>query len=161
MPSSADEVVERVHALKTEQPDLRLVILDTLEMILGDEKSVISEGLRKLKLLADDLNVAIVIGSSSNMKFKQHKRNPFERYADVLLILRKNEQDYMSEIITHEENDAQYDYDDKLRGLVKVDSGSTILVKYPVEIQIRNKEGLLGSAILQYMPQKGVFLNGK
>ena len=37
----------------------------------------------------------------------------------------------------------------------------SILTKYPVEVQVRNKNGLRGTAILQYMSQKGVFVNGK
>jgi len=36
-----------------------------------------------------------------------------------------------------------------------------INVKYPVEVQVRNKEGLVGTAILQYLPQRGVFVNAK
>jgi len=161
LPSSIDNMIDRIRALKTEKAKLRLVILDNLEMITGDDVYLIGEGLRKMKWMANALDVAVIIGSSNNMRFKRHKRNIYERYADTLLLLRKNEKDYAADIITHEKNDARFDYDEKLRGVIKVCTGNSILTKYPVEVQVRNNDGLLGTAILQYMPQKGVFVNGK
>ncbi len=161
LPTSIDGMADRARALKAEKPELRLVVLDSLEMITGDDKGAIGEGLRKLKLMADEQNIAVVTGSLSNMRFRQNKRNPFERYADALLLLRKKEKDYTAEVVTHEKNDPRYDYDEKLRGVVKVCTGSTILVKYPVEVEVRNNDGFLGSAIIQYIPQKGVFVNGE
>lgn len=161
LPASIIDMMDCVKACKEEQPALRLVVLENLELITGDDKIVIADGLKNLKLLADNLGISILIGSSSNIKFKQHKRNHFERYADVLLLLRKNEQNYTTEIVDREIHEAHYDYNEHLRGHIKIKRGGTILVKYPVEVQVRTRDELLGTAILQYLPQKGVFVNGK
>ena len=161
LPMSIDDLMDGMRSLTKEKPELRLFILESLEMITGDDNAVIAESLRKLKRMADELSITVLIGVTSNVKFKQAKRNVFERYADILLILRKNSEAYTTEIISHEKDDARFDYDDSLRGIVKVSAGHTILVTYPVEVQVRTKEGLLGTASLRYMPQKGVFLNGK
>lgn len=161
LPASIDALRDGMRSLIRENPEVRLLIVETLEMITGDDKAVIAESLRKLKLMADELSITVLIGINSNIKFRQAKKNVFERYADILLMLRKNSEAYTTEIISHEENDARFDYDDTLRGIVKVRTGHTILVTYPVEVQVRTKEGLLGTASLRYMPQKGVFINGK
>jgi len=151
-----------MRALTAENPDLRLLIVDSLELITVDDKNSIAEGLKKLRLMTDDLSLVVIVGASANMKFKQNKRNVFERYADVLLTQRKNSKNYVAEIIAHEENGVRFDYDDTMRGIVKVSKGNRLLVSYPVEVQVRTREGgLLGTAILRYMPQKGVFVNAK
>jgi len=161
LPSSIDDMAARIRVLKAEKRNLTLVVLDSLELITGDDKASIVSGLRLLKKLADELSVVIMIGSSSNIRFNRHNRNLFERYADTILILRNNEQNYTSEIIKHDEVDRQYEYDETLRGIIMVNKGTTILVRYPVEVEIRNKDGFQGIASLEYAPQKGVFSDGK
>jgi len=169
---SVKDITERIRKLRMENPDCKLVIIDSLQMISCESSAEISECLRRIKIAAREYNLPIIITSLMiDKKVKKSKRanktiidNPkykiMEKYADVVIFLQCNDTEYSVKLdssrCNNEDDENEYidDYNYKLH------RESPFLIKYEAELMItKNKNGQTGSVFLDYIPQQCKFMD--
>ena len=132
--------------------NISLLIIDSLQNLVPEDKATASECLRTLKETALKLRLPIIITSSINMKKYPRNKNPIAadpnysvitKYSDVVLILRKGECETSLPSIK-ESPSCRYQ--------------NALIAKMKIEITIAQKtNGLTGTLFLDYMPQHGGF----
>lgn len=167
---SVKDVIDRIRKLKIDNPDCKLIIIDSLQMITCESGAEISECLRRLKIAAREYNLPIIITSLITIKkvkktkgvnktiIDDPKYKIMEKYADVVIFLQCDDTQYSVNLdnsrIDHEDDDDECieDYHCKMPG------ESPFLVKFTVELMVtKNKNGSTGSVFLDFIPQQCKF----
>lgn len=150
--ASVQDLIRQVSNLVDRKLNISFLIIDSLQNLVPEDKEKTSECLRTLKAAALNLRLPVIITSSINMKKKRRDNrsivadalyNVITKYADVVLILQKDEYDSSlpSDSVRHACGD-----EDSL--ITKIKTKVTIA---------KNSNGLTGSAFLEYLPQYGGF----
>lgn len=97
-----DQICTKLRKLKSQNPDLDLVVIDCLQMITISAGETVGEISSQLKMLARELEIPIVILSklSSKLELRSNKRpmlsdipasDLIEPYADTILLIYRND----------------------------------------------------------------------
>lgn len=161
--STMDEIVIYGRERKRDHKDTCLLILDSLDTITGENSTAYSEALVRLKHLARELNLPIVVTSSvkTRMRFRRFA-DPgplyalLEKYSDVLM--RITRQDVSSE--THHVDRGGPELSDaENRDQVKPKTKKLTVQKWNINILVlKNKNGPNGNFHLDFLPQLSRFI---
>lgn len=152
--STMEEIFIYSRERKREHWKTCLIILDSLDSIAGENQTIYSEALVKLKQLARELNLPVIVTSAAceRRKMTRFTSGPLfallDKYADVLMVMKRLDMSSNTRFV------------DK-KGLI-VESGenadAVTFDKWNMEISVRkNKNGPNGSFNLDFLPQLSRF----
>jgi len=160
--ATLDEIVIYGRERKRDHDDTCLLILDSLEAISGEDRAAYSAGLVRLKQLARELRLPVIVTSSvkERTRFRRFAgADPFfallEKYSDVLM--RITRRDVSSE--THFADRVGLEFSAAgIRDQVGPGIEKLTLQRWNMEIAVlKNKNGPNGSFKLDFLPQLSRF----
>lgn len=169
---SIGELVRRIMDLKAERQEVKLVVIDSLQMIVSENRGKLSECLKRIKMAAQSMQLSVIITSSINSVRNQKDNGGtmgdpiyqlIEGYSDLLLLLKEHDTNFV--ISSGNNNDGAYrdplSTKGKNRTPAKEDSNvnkSELLTRVRTELIVaKNKKGPTGTLYLDYYPERGRF----
>jgi replicative DNA helicase len=145
--ATLDEIVIYGRERKREHGDTCLLILDSLDSITGEDRASYSEGLVRLKQLARELSVPIIVTSSVKPKER------FRRFAapDPLYTLLEKYSDVLMRITRRDVSENN--------NLKKLIVKKHTVQKWNMDVSVlKNKNGPVGDFHLDFLPQLSRFI---
>ena len=160
--TSVQELIIQVSNFVENNPNISLLIVDSLQNLVPKDTAKISECLRTLKAAALKLRMPIIITSSITMKKGPRDDKPvvadqiynvIKKYSDVVLRLQEFDVSYSIKSIRRTRPS---------KNTVSSDDSSlflnALMTKVKTELIIaKNPNGVTGSVFLDYLPQQGKF----
>lgn len=161
---TASHTISEIKKAKAKHPEVRLIIVDPIYMIIGEDIKRLESCLRRLKRIALRQDVCIICADSFTTQcdsdrdgegINDYKYTIFEKYSDLLISMLRQKDDYILEI-TKNNSECEYADNEAHRP-----SAEAFLVKYRTEFKVlKNKNGPSGSSIfLNFQPGRRKFVS--